>query len=537
MMAASLQKQTQGGGYDRPTPEIRSDTRAFLERDHKLLIGGVWVAGEGRLIEVENPASEAVIASTCAASLAQLDQAVAAARRALKGEWGAMVPRDRAAILYRMGDLLEQNADWLAELETLENGIPIAFSSRSPRSYCRDMFRYNAGWCTKITGETLDVSLNGREHRDFFVATLKEPVGVVGTIIPWNSPGPMLALKVAPVLAAGCTMVLKPAELTPLVAEAYAMLLTEAGMPAGVFNLVQGHGEDIGAAMAEHPDIDKISFTGSTAVGRKIVAASAASNLKKVAIELGGKSPFVVFPDANLDDVIPAAAMACFFVSGQACMAGTRLFLHEAIHDQVVDGIIGYMKTLNIGPGLDAKTQIAPVVCARQKARIEEYVRIGREEGATLVYGGRPVTGRGHYVEPALFTHVQPSMRIAQEEIFGPVQTVQKFGDGDEAGLYAAINDTVYGLSGSVWTSNIATAFRTLRQIDSGQVGVNTHAAISPETPFGGNRQSGWGREFGRDGVESYLKTKAVSFNLGESSEDNVYLQRMRASQAASAYR
>ena len=523
--------------FDRPVPDIRPETRAFLNRDHKLLIGGEWVKGEGRAIAVENPASEKIVAETKAASLAQLDDAVRAAHKAMRGEWGAMIPRDRAAILYRFGDLLEKNADWLSEIETLENGIPIAFSSRSPRSYCRDMFRYNAGWCTKITGETLDVSLNGREHRDFFVATLKEPVGVVGTIIPWNAPGPMLALKVAPVLAAGCAMVLKPAELTPLVAEAYAMLLQEAGLPAGAFNLVQGHGEDIGAAIAAHPDIEKVSFTGSTAVGRKIVAASAGSNLKKVAIELGGKSPFVVFPDADLGDVIPAAAMACFFVSGQACMAGTRLFLHEAVHDRVVDGIIAYMKTLNIGPGLDPKTQIAPVVSARQKARIQDYVRIGQAEGATLAYGGRPVDGLGHYVEPALFINVKPEMRIAREEIFGPVQTVQKFRDGDDAGLNAALNDTVYGLSGSVWTKDLRTAFKTVRQIDSGQVGVNTHAAISPETPFGGNRQSGWGREFGRDGIESYLKTKAVSINLGEASEDNIYVQRMRASNAPTAYK
>ena len=523
--------------YDRPVPDIRPDTRAFLEREHGLLIGGEWVRGEGAVIEVENPATEQIIARTRAASLAQLDDAVAAARRALNGEWGAIIPRDRAAILYRFSDLLEANAEWLAELETLENGIPIAFSSRSPRSYCRDMFRYNAGWCGKITGETIPVSLNGREHRDFFVATLKEPVGVVGTIIPWNAPNPMMALKIAPVLAAGCTMVMKPAELTPLCAEAWAVLFKEAGLPDGVFNLVQGHGADIGAAIAEHPGIDKVSFTGSTAVGRKIVAASASSNLKKVAVELGGKSPFVVFADADLDDVIPAASMACFFVSGQACMAGTRLFLHEAIHDRVVDGIIAYMKTLKIGPGLDPATQIAPVVSAAQKARIEGYVRIGQQEGARLIHGGRPVDGVGHYVEPALFVDVKPGMRIAQEEIFGPVQTVQKFADGDEAGLAAAINDTVYGLSGSVWTRDLATAFRTLRIIDSGQVGVNTHAAVSPETPFGGNRQSGWGREFGRDGVESYMKTKAVSINLGEASSDNLYVQSMRASQAASAYR
>ena len=295
---------------------LRPETRAFLDREHKLFIDGAWVKGEGRAIDVEDPASETIIATIHAASAAQLDAAVAAARRALKGVWGAMIPRDKAAILYRIGDLLAENAAWLGEIETLENGIPYAFSQKSPASYCRDMFRYNAGWATKLTGETIPVSINGREHRDVFVATIKEPVGVVGCIIPWNAPGPMMALKIPPPLAAGCTMVMKPAELTPLLAEAYAMLFEQAGLPAGVFNLVQGHGPEIGAAMAEHPGIDKISFTGSTAIGKTIVRAST-GNLKKVAIELGGKSPFVIFPDADLDQAIPAAAMACFFVSGQ----------------------------------------------------------------------------------------------------------------------------------------------------------------------------------------------------------------------------
>ena len=515
---------------------LRPETRAFLDREHKLFIDGAWVKGDGRAILVEDPASETVIATTHAASAGQLDAAIAAARRALKGVWGAMIPRDKAATLYRVGDLLAENAAWLGEIETLENGIPYAFSRKSPASYCRDMFRYNAGWATKLTGETIPVSINGREHRDFFVATIKEPVGVVGCIIPWNAPGPMMALKIPPPLAAGCTMVMKPAELTPLLAEAYAMLFEQAGLPAGVFNLVQGYGPEIGAAMAEHPGIDKISFTGSTAVGKTIVRAST-GNLKKVAIELGGKSPFVIFPDADLDQVIPAAAMACFFVSGQACMAGTRVFIHEAIHDRVVEGIVAHMKTLKIGPGLDPSTMIAPVVSAAQKVRIEGYVRLGQEEGATLIHGGRPMPGPGHYVEPALFINVKPTMRIAREEIFGPVQTVQVFKDGDDAGLAAAIDDTSYGLSGSVWTRDIRTAFRWAGRIDSGQVGINTHAAVSPETPFGGNRQSGWGREFGRNGVEAYLKTKSLSFNLGEASEDNLYVRQMREATGPSAYR
>jgi len=316
----------------------------------------------------------------------------------------------------------------------------------------------------------------------------------------------------APALAAGCTMVLKTAELAPLTGEHFGRLWHEAGGPPGVFNLVHGHGEDIGAAMAGHPGIDKIAFTGSTEAGRKVVQA-ASGNLKRVTLELGGKSPVVVFPDADMDTVIPAAAMACYLSTGQQCMAGSRLFLHADIHDRVAEGIARYARTLPIGDGMAADTMLGPAISARQKVRIESYIGIAKAEGAVPLLESAPIDGPGHFIGPALFTGVRPGMRIEQEEVFGPVLSVLSFRDEDE--VAAAVNGTSYGLSGSIWTQDIGRALRFAKRIDSGQVGINIHAAMSPETPFGGNRQSGWGRELGRGGLDAYLKTKAVSIALG----------------------
>jgi phenylacetaldehyde dehydrogenase len=374
------------------------------------------------------------------------------------------------------------------------------------------MFRYNAGWATKISGDVFEPSV-GENTADFLVAAVREPIGVVGAIVPWNAPPGMIALKLAPCLAAGCTMVLKTAELAPLSGAFFADLLHQAGAPPGTFNLLHGYGEEVGAAMAAHPGIDKIAFTGSTAVGRSIIAA-AAGNLKKVALELGGKSPVVVFPDADLEQAVPGAAMAWLVNSGQACMAGTRLFLHDEIHDAFVARLAAYVRTLKLGDGMVPGTDLGPLISARQKARVQAYIELGRAEGATMVLGEAPVPAAGHFVAPVIFTGCRPEMRIVQEEIFGPVLTVLRF--SNEAALVRDIRNTVYGLSGSVWTRDIQRALRIAKQIDSGQVGINVHAAVSPETPFGGNRQSGWGREFGREGVEAYLKTKAISINLGD---------------------
>jgi len=493
-------------------PRPSKAAAAFLRGPHRLFIGGAWADATGsREIAVENPARGEVIATIRAASAADLDKAVLAARASFECGWGRLHGSERAAIMLRFAELLDRNAELFAEIVTLDSGSPLPVSRFVVNNLAAEMFRYNAGWATKIAGDAFEPSV-GENTNDFLVAAIREPIGVVGAIVPWNAPPGMIALKLAPCLAAGCTMVLKTAELAPLSGAFFAELLHQAGAPPGTFNMLHGFGEEIGAAMAAHPGIDKIAFTGSTAVGRSIVAA-ATGNLKKVALELGGKSPVVVFADADLDQAVPGVAWAWLVNSGQACMAGTRLFLHEDIHDEVVARLADYVRGLKIGDGMVPGVDLGPLISAKQKSRVQTYIDLGRAEGAQMVMGDDPVPERGNFVAPVIFTSCHARMRIVREEIFGPVLTVLRF--SDEAALVRDIRDTVYGLSGSVWTRDIQRALRIARQIDSGQVGVNYHAAVSPETPFGGNRQSGWGREFGREGVEAYLKTKAISINIG----------------------
>jgi phenylacetaldehyde dehydrogenase len=486
--------------------------QAFLAGPHHLFINGAWVQATGsRDIIVENPARAEPIATIRAASLADLDQAVAAARASFTHGWGRLHGSERARIMQRFADLLDESVELFAEIVTLDSGSPLPVSAFVIKELAAEMFRYNAGWATKLAGDVFEPSVSPNTH-DFLAVAVREPIGVVGAIVPWNAPPGMIALKLAPALAAGCTMVLKTAELAPLSGAFFADLLHRAGAPPGTFNLLHGHGEDVGAAMAAHPGIDKIAFTGSTAVGRQIVNA-ATGNLKKVALELGGKSPIIVFPDADLETLIPGIANAYLVNSGQACMAGTRLFLHEDIHDEVIDRLAAHILTLKLGDGLVPGTDLGPLISARQKRRVLDYIALGRTEGARMVIGAAPTPPQGHFVAPVIFTHCHAGMRIVQEEIFGPVLSVLRF--SNERDLIRDVQNTVYGLSGSVWTRDIERAIRIAKQVDSGQVGINYHAAVSPETPFGGNRQSGWGREFGREGVEAYLKTKAISINLG----------------------
>jgi phenylacetaldehyde dehydrogenase len=488
-------------------------TRSFLASPRRQLIGDAWVCGGGeRTIEVENPARALPLASITSASVADVDKAVAAARHSFERGWGRLHGRERARILFRFADLIDADNERISQVMTLDNGMPLSSSRAVVKFLAAELIRYYAGWATKISGDSFKPAVGSRDHLDFLVATLREPVGVVGAIVPWNAPAGMLALKIAPALATGCTVVLKTAELAPLVGEIFADLFLDAGAPPGTLNVLHGHGDDIGAALAEHTGIDKISFTGSTAVGRGIVRA-AAGNLKRVSLELGGKSPVVIFPDADLASAIPAASMACYLSSGQACMAGSRLFLHADVHDEVVAGIAAHVETLPLGDGMRADTVLGPLISARQKRRVLEYLDAGTGEGARLEFGGEAVDGPGHFVRPALFTNVASTMRIAREEIFGPILSVSRFRDEDS--LIRDINGLRYGLSGSVWTRDMQRALRLAQRIDSGQVAVNYHAAMSPETPFGGNKESGWGREFGREGLDAYLKTKAISMNLG----------------------
>lgn len=486
-------------------------TKEFLARQHDHFIHGAWQpSASGERFAVHNPATGNIITHCAAGDAADIDRAVRAARAALTGPWARFTSAQRSAVLWKIADLIEQNFQQLCELEIIDNGLPTPLAQYVCGMVVPEFFRYYAGWPTKIEGATIPAAPQGKLPGQVFSYTVREPIGVVGAITPWNSPLPMVMLKIAPALATGCTLVLKPAELTPLTAMRLVELCQEAGVPDGVINLVNGFGEHAGAALAAHPDVDKIAFTGSTEVGRKIIHA-AAGNLKKVTLELGGKSPVVIFADANLDEAIPGAARACFFLQGQNCMAGTRLFVHERVHDQVVEGIAKAARGMKIGPGLDPSSEFGPLISAEQRERVAGYVAAGLAEGAKLACGGHSLTRPGYFFEPTILTHATADMTPVKNEIFGPVLCVQRFGDDDFDTVSQAANSTIYGLSGSVWTRDLGTAMRMVRQIDSGQVSVNMHAAIDPAMPFGGNKQSGWGREFGKEGLEPYLKTKAIS--------------------------
>ena len=488
-----------------------SQAREFLDRRHLLFIGGQWVpSASGEEVEVHDPATEALLTRVACANEKDADRAVAAARKAFRGEWSKMTSYERARLIWRFADELEANLQLATELEVLDNGMPRMVAMYSIAKFGCEFLRYYAGWTTKIHGETIPVSPQETRNGESLTYTRREPIGVVGAIIPWNAPLVMATLKLAPALAAGCTVVLKPAELTPLTALLLGELAKRAGIPDGVINILPGHGSVAGAALAAHEDVDKIAFTGSTEVGKKVLHA-AAGNLKRVTLELGGKSPMVVFPDADLSRVIPGATRGAFFLQGQNCMAGTRLFVHEDIFDKVVEGVAKMANGFRLGPGLSPDTDLGPLISAGQRDTVMSYIAAGKSSGAELVCGGEALPGKGYFVKPTLFGHTSMDMKIAREEIFGPVLCAQSFGDSDLQTVADEANKTIYGLSGSVWTRDISVAHKMVNLIDSGQVSINCHAAVDPAIPFGGNRQSGWGREFGREGLDPYLKTKATT--------------------------
>jgi phenylacetaldehyde dehydrogenase len=495
------------------TIEAASPATRFLEQPKRMLIDGEWVeARDGRTLEVYDPALGEVIDHVPAGDAEDVDLAVAAARRAFEdSEWSRLTASERGQMIWRIGDLILQHADELAEIESTDNGKPLAIARAADVPLAADLFHYMAGFATKIHGQTFPVSVPYAPGAQFHAYTLKEPVGVVGQIIPWNFPLLMAAWKIGPALATGCTVVLKPAEQTPLSALRLAELMQEAGLPNGVINVITGFGETAGAALAGHPGVDKIAFTGSTEVGKLIVKA-AADDLKRVTIELGGKSPNVVFADADLETAIPGAANAIFFNHGQCCCAGSRLYVEQPVYDDVLAGVSDHADQIKVGRGMDPDTEMGPLVSAEQLDRVTGFLDSGEREGVRTVTGGKQVGARGYFVAPTVLDGAGPGNRVFDEEIFGPVVTAIPFKDTAE--VAAAANDTIYGLAAGIWTNDLTKAHRLIPQLKAGTVWVNTYNIFDAALPFGGYKQSGWGREMGEEVIHEYTETKSVCIGL-----------------------
>jgi len=472
----------------------------------QMLIGGNWVnAASEELIAVEDPSNGATIAQLAAATEEDVDRAVAAARAAFEGAaWSRMRPLDRGKLLEDIARKIEEHAQELALLESYDNGMPVGMAMMVNLPASAEIFRYMGGWCSKLGGKTIPVSGDGRA---FHAYTLQQPVGVVGAITPWNYPLAMASWKLAMALAAGCTVVLKPSEITSLSTLRLVQLMHEAGLPEGVVNIVTGYGQTAGQAMAAHNGIDKIAFTGSTATGKKI-ATAALGNMKRVSLELGGKSPSIICADADLAQAIPSAALACFFNSGQICFAATRLYVERPIYDAVVGGLAQVAESLPMGNGRVETNMLGPLVSKAQQDRVMGYVEKGKAEGADLVCGGETVGDEGYYVKPTIFGNATKDMTIVKEEIFGPVLTVTPFDDMDE--VVKEANDSVYGLAANLWTKDLRTAHTTAAKLDAGSVWINCHGVVDPSMPFGGFKSSGWGREVSEEGISLYTETKSI---------------------------
>jgi phenylacetaldehyde dehydrogenase len=494
-----------------PHAGILEATRRFLQRTHRLYIDGRWVeAASGAMRAVLDPATGRQISVMAEGGARDVDAAVRAARKAFDGSsWRSLSTNERSKIVWRIGELIDAHAQELAELEVLDEGAPFAVVKDFWVRLAADHFRYYAGWSNKLNGDTIPVNMPGEWH----AYTVHEPIGVVGQIIPWNVPFLMAAWKLAPALAAGCTVVLKPAEDTPLTALRLAELCREAGVPEGVVNVVTGGG-DTGAALVAHPDVDKIAFTGSTETGKAIVRA-AAQNLKRVSLELGGKSPVFVFPDADLATAIPGVAQAVLLNAGQACTAGSRLYIHEDVYDQVIDGVAQYASSIKLGHGLDPASQLGPLISERQFSRVNRLLQAGLAEGAELVMGGRQHGDRGFFMQPTLLTGVQPGMTVYRDEIFGPVISAMRISGQNIDALACEANNTTYGLGASIWTQDVKRAHQLAARIRAGVVWINAHHSIDAAFPFGGFKQSGWGREMGKPGIDLYTELKSVAIKLG----------------------
>jgi len=487
--------------------QLDDKVTTFVGKKQKMLINGKWVeAASGKTFPTYNPATGEVLSHVAEGDREDIDRAVKAARAAFeKGPWAKISPSERGRMMWRLADLIEKHTEEFAQLESLDNGKPLKIARIADLPLAVDHFRYYAGWATKIEGNTIPMGL--ARQGSYHAYTVREPVGVVGQIIPWNFPLLMAAWKLGPALATGCCVVLKPAEQTPLTALRLGELIAEAGFPDGVVNIVPGYGETAGAALAAHMDVDKIAFTGSTEVGKLIIHA-AAGNLKKVSLELGGKSPNIVMDDADLETAIPGASMAIFFNQGQCCCAGSRLFVEKKIFDKVVDGISQAASKIRVRPGLDPESDLGPLVSEEQLNRVCGYLESGIKEGAKATAGGSREGDKGYFVKPTVLVNTNDNMKVVKEEIFGPVVTATPFSDMNE--IVSRANDTVYGLAAGVWTRDVKKAHAVASKLKAGTVWINCNNVFDAALPFGGYKQSGWGREMGHEVLKNYTEVKSV---------------------------
>ena len=493
--------------------QASAEAMAFIQSEHKCLVGEQWLAAaDGRTLPVYNPATGERIATVPCADKAEVDMAVAAARQAFDDSaWSRITPVERQKLLWDFADLIEKNAKLLAEIESIDNGKSAVIAELVDIRVAVDFLRYMAGFATKIEGRTLDVSVPYMPGARFHGYTRREAVGVVGAIVAWNFPILLACWKLGPALATGCTVVLKPAEETPLTALKLAELALEAGYPPGVINVVTGVGHEAGAALSNHPDVDKLTFTGSTEVG-KLIGKAAMDTMTRVTLELGGKSPTIVLEDADVQTAAQGAANAIFFNHGQVCCAGSRLYVHKKHFDNVVADISDIAAGMKLGSGLDPNTQMGPLVSARQQERVCGYIQQGLESGARATTGGDATEGPGFFVQPTVLVDVDQNTRVAREEIFGPVLVAMPFEDMDEAVRIA--NDSQYGLGASIWSNNLSAVHRMVPQIQAGSIWVNCHSILDPALPFGGFKQSGLGREMGHEAIEHYTEVKSVLMNV-----------------------